>query len=120
TPTGREAPDMSASGRASCAGDDADSIADAALRTTVEETVTHEGRVLDAVRGRLLATGREATFYAGDLPQNPAEILSPARQGATGWLDADYRVMSFAPARLNLKPGEGPPHIRLDRAAERS
>nr|MCU0911675.1 YcjX family protein [Paracoccaceae bacterium] len=26
--------------------------------------------------------------------------------------------MAFAPARLSLKPGEGPPHIRLDRAAE--
>jgi predicted YcjX-like family ATPase len=104
--------------RADFAGADTAAMSIAALRTTVEETVTHEGRVLDAVRGRLLATGREATFYAGDLPQNPAEILSPARQGATGWLDADYRVMSFAPARLNLKPGEGPPHIRLDRVAE--
>jgi predicted YcjX-like family ATPase len=104
--------------RADFAGADTAAMSIAALRATVEETVTHEGRVLDAVRGRLLATGREATFYAGDLPQNAAEILSPARQGATGWLDADYRVMSFAPARLNLKPGEGPPHIRLDRAAE--
>jgi uncharacterized protein len=26
--------------------------------------------------------------------------------------------MSFAPARLTLRPGDGPPHIRLDRAAE--
>jgi predicted YcjX-like family ATPase len=26
--------------------------------------------------------------------------------------------MRFAPARLSLRPGEGPPHIRLDRAAE--
>ncbi|MGB3277955.1 MAG: YcjX family protein, partial [Pseudorhodobacter sp.] len=31
---------------------------------------------------------------------------------------ADYSIMSFAPARLTLRPGEGPPHIRLDRAAE--
>jgi predicted YcjX-like family ATPase len=26
--------------------------------------------------------------------------------------------MNFAPARIALKPGEGPPHIRLDRAAD--
>jgi len=26
--------------------------------------------------------------------------------------------MSFAPARIALQPGFGPPHIRLDRAAE--
>ena len=26
--------------------------------------------------------------------------------------------MKFAPAPLSLRPGEGPPHIRLDRAAE--
>lgn len=104
--------------RADFAGADTAAMSIAALRATVEETVTHEGRTLDAVRGRLLATGREATFYAGDLPQNPAEILAPARQGAAGWLDGDWQVMNFAAARLNLRPGEGPPHIRLDRAAE--
>ncbi len=48
----------------------------------------------------------------------PAALLAPARKGASAWLDADYEVMTFAPARLKLKPGEGPPHIRLDRAAE--
>jgi hypothetical protein len=26
--------------------------------------------------------------------------------------------MAFAPPALSLRPGEGPPHIRLDRAAE--
>jgi predicted YcjX-like family ATPase len=33
-------------------------------------------------------------------------------------LDGEYQVMNFAPAKLTLKPGEGPPHIRLDRAIE--
>ena len=33
-------------------------------------------------------------------------------------LDADFEAMSFAPAPLTLKPGDGPPHIRLDRAAQ--
>jgi len=26
--------------------------------------------------------------------------------------------MRFAPAPLDLKPGDGPPHIRLDKAAQ--
>lgn len=104
--------------RADFAGAETAAMAIASLRTTVEETVTHEGRTLDSVRGRLLATGREATFYPGELPQNPADIVTHARAGADHWLDADYKVMDFAPARLHLRPGEGPPHIRLDRAAE--
>lgn len=104
--------------RADFAGADTAAMSIASLRATVEETVSHGGRELDCVRGRLLATGREATFYPGDLPENPAALLAPARKGAAAWLDADYEVMQFAPARLRLKPGEGPPHIRLDRAAE--
>ena len=47
-----------------------------------------------------------------------APALDLARAGAEAWLDGDYSIMNFAPARLTLKPGEGPPHIRLDRAAE--
>ena len=89
----------------------------AALRATVEETVEHDGRRLDCVRGTLL-DGRQAAFYPGALPEDPARILGPAREGAAKWLDADYEIMNFAPPRLSLKPGEGPPHIRLDRAAQ--
>jgi predicted YcjX-like family ATPase len=57
-------------------------------------------------------------MYPGALPGDPARILSPARAGAGAWLDADFGLMTFAPARFALKPGEGPPHIRLDRAVE--
>jgi predicted YcjX-like family ATPase len=57
-------------------------------------------------------------MYAGELPADPARLMAPAREGAERWLDADYQVMSFAPARMTLAPGDGPPHIRLDRAAE--
>ena len=89
-----------------------------AVRATVEETVTHGGQPLDCVRGTLLASGRQAAFYPGELPDNPARLLAPAREGAEAWLDADYEVMSFAPARMALRPGDGPPHIRLDKAAE--
>jgi hypothetical protein len=52
------------------------------------------------------------------LPEDPARILSPAREGQEAWLEQDYNIMHFAPARLTLKPGEGPPHIRLDKAVE--
>lgn len=104
--------------RAEFAGATTQSMALAALRATVEERVSHNGEMLDCVRGRLLETGRQAAFYAGDLPDDPGQLLAPARAGATDWLGQDYRVMRFAPAPLNLRPGEGPPHIRLDRAAQ--
>ncbi len=104
--------------RADFAGARTAAMAIAALRATTEETVTHAGRPLDMVRGTLLETGRPAALYPGALPDGPAALLAPARAGATRWLDADSRLMAFAPARLALRPGEGPAHIRLDRAAE--
>ncbi|MGL4309247.1 MAG: YcjX family protein [Paracoccaceae bacterium] len=104
--------------RADFAGAKTAAMSIAAWRATVEETVTHGGRAVDAVRGTLLSTGKPAALYPGELPGDPAHLLTPARKGAEKWLDADFAVMSFAPAPLVLKPGEGPPHIRLDRAAE--
>lgn len=104
--------------RADFAGAETQALAIASLRATTEETLTHDGRQVDCVRGRLLDTGKQAAFYPGALPEDPARLLSPARKGADKWLDADYEVMRFAPAALSLKPGEGPPHIRLDRAAQ--
>ena len=102
--------------RADFAGARTASMSLASLRCTVEETLRHEGRMLDCVRGRL-ADGREAAFYPGDLPEDPSRITQGHRAGDK-WLDGDYRIMNFQPAPLTLKPGEGPPHIRLDRAAQ--
>ncbi len=104
--------------RADFAGAETRAMSLAALRATVEETRTHDGRALDCVRGRRLDTGRQAAFFAGELPEDPGRLLAPAREGARTWLDADYSVMQFAPGPLSLRPGDGPPHIRLDRAAE--
>lgn len=104
--------------RAQFAGADTSAMSIASLRATTEEVRAHEGRDLNCVRGRLLESGKAAAFYPGELPQDPAQFLGPARDGAEGWLDADYQVMSFAPAPLELRPGDGPPHIRLDRAAQ--
>lgn len=104
--------------RADFAGAETGAMAIAALRTTTEETRMHNGQSLDLVRGRLLETGKDAAFFAGELPADPMEVLAPAREGAEDWLQGDYAAMRFAPAALTLRPGEGPPHIRLDRAAE--
>ncbi|AXI55735.1 putative protein YcjX (plasmid) [Pseudoseohaeicola sp. NH-UV-7] len=104
--------------RARFAGAQTAAMSIASLRATVEETRQHNGKDLNLVRGTLLETGKQAAFYPGALPQDPAHLLGPARDGAQKWLDEDYQVMSFAPAPLTLKLGDGPPHIRLDRAAE--
>ncbi|MGV8949514.1 MAG: YcjX family protein [Cypionkella sp.] len=107
-----------AKARADFAGAATAAMSMASLRATVEETLTRDGETVEAVRGRLLSTGKQAAMYPGELPRDPARLLSPAREGAQKWLDADFALMGFAPARSSLKPGEGPPHIRLDRAAE--
>ncbi|HDR27203.1 YcjX family protein [Rhodovulum sp.] len=104
--------------RADFAGAETAAMAIAALRATVEETRSRGGESYDCVRGTLLDTGREAALYPGELPEDPGQLLEAARDGAEAWLDAEYEVMRFAPARLTLRPGEGPPHIRLDKAAE--
>ncbi len=104
--------------RADFAGATTQAMSIAALRTTVEQTVDHAGDKLDVVKGRLLETGKQAAFFPGHLPSDPARILSPARDGKDSWLDGDYAIMRFAPAVSDLRPGDGPPHIRLDRAAE--
>lgn len=107
-----------AKARADFSGARTEAISMASLRATVEEMVTRNGQELPAVKGVLLASGKPAVMYPGQLPQDPARLLSPAREGAETWLEADFHLMEFAPARLDLRPGEGPPHIRLDRAVE--
>jgi len=107
-----------ASDRAEFRGARTRAVALAALRATTEAEVERGGRTLGMVRGRLADSGREAALFPGELPEDPAAILGPARAGATAWEDLDFRALAFAPPRLVLKPGDGPPHIRLDRAAD--
>ncbi len=104
--------------RARFAGAETAAMSIASLRATTEDTLTHDGETLEVVRGTLLETGKQAAFYPGALPEDPSHLLSPARAGAAEWLDADFSVMRFAPAPLTLRPGDGPPHIRLDKAAQ--
>lgn len=104
--------------RAQFAGAETAALSLAALRSTTEELRQHEGRELPCVRGTLLESGKQAAFYPGALPEDPMQLLGPARNGAEAWLDGDFQSMSFAPPKLSLSPGDGPPHIRLDRAAQ--
>ncbi len=113
-----EALTRDAQDRAKFAGAETAALSLASLRATTEEMRAHNGTELPCVRGRLAETGKLAAFYPGALPEDPAHLLAPARDGAQSWLDADYGFMSFAPAALSLRPGDGPPHIRLDRAAQ--
>ncbi len=104
--------------RAQFAGAETAALSLASLRATTEEMRRHNGAELPCVRGTLLETGKQAAFYPGELPDDPAHLLTPAREGAENWLDEDFGFMSFAPAPLTLQPGDGPPHIRLDRAIQ--
>jgi predicted YcjX-like family ATPase len=106
-----------AKARADFAGAATAAMAIASLRATVEDEVRQDGETLPAVRGRLMS-GKTAVMYPGELPEDPARLLSPARDGAEAWLDAEYGLMTFLPARISRTPGDGPPHIRLDRAAQ--
>ncbi|WP_170522629.1 YcjX family protein [Ruegeria arenilitoris] len=103
--------------RARFAGAETAAMSIAALRVTTEEIRTHDGVELPCVRGTL-ENGKQAAFYPGELPEDPAHLLGPARKGADTWLGEEYGFMTFAPAHLSLRPGDGPPHIRLDRAAQ--
>lgn len=104
--------------RARFAGAETQALALASLRATTEDQMVHDGTPLDVVRGTLLDSGKQAAFFPGDLPEDPNQILSVARDGAQKWLDQDYQIMRFAPAPMTLRPGDGPPHMRMDRAAQ--
>ncbi|MCA9547102.1 MAG: YcjX family protein, partial [Myxococcales bacterium] len=67
--------------RARFSGAETAALSLAALRATVEETRDYSGRAVDVVRGRLM-DGRQAAVNAGELPEDPARLLAPARDGA--------------------------------------
>lgn len=96
-------------------------IALASLRSTVEQDMQRDGQTWPVVRGRLMETGREAALYPGSLPDDPKRFVAEAREDAergAGWLGGALDVMAFAPPPLSGRADEGPPHIRLDQAAE--
>ena len=104
--------------RADFAGAETEAMSIASLRTTTEDQIEQDGRTLNVVRGKLLSSGKNVAMYPGRLPDDPSKLLNPARGGAETWLDAEYNIEGFSPQEVTLKPSDGPPHIRLDRAAE--
>ncbi|MEL6204307.1 MAG: YcjX family protein, partial [Pseudomonadota bacterium] len=103
--------------RADFSGAKTEALAIAAIRATVEEEREHHGQTLPMVRG-VLENGKQAALYPGQVPEEPGRVLGPARSGAETWLDGEFSAMRFRPPGRPSRPGEGPPHIRLDRAAE--
>jgi len=99
-------------------GAETEALSLAALRATVEQSTRHEGEVLELVRGRLQDGGKEVALHPGDLPADPARLLTPARQGALVWPgDISYHLPVFAPPKpLDAAP-HGLAHIRMDKAA---
>lgn len=93
-------------------------MAIAGLRSTVEESRVLDGAEVDLVRGRVGQSNQMRALYAGHLPDHPDHILAPAREGARDWSDHEFAVTDFAPPISSLRAGLGPPHIRLDAAAE--
>jgi predicted YcjX-like family ATPase len=115
-----------ATARIAASGAGLDVMALAALRSTREVEVKHDGDILECLAGIPLAGEtvagqvfdgvREAIIFPGDLPADPAQVLV---DGAPGLAATFPR---FSPVRL-MPPrpdGETPPapHIRLDRVIQ--
>jgi predicted YcjX-like family ATPase len=116
--------------RAEGVGATVDVIALAAVRTTREALVKHDGETLQAIVGTPLAgeTVGEETFdgtgeiaiFPGELPADP-RLVFRGEGIAMAHSEADFRFVRFRPppALTGLDGSPLPlPHIRLDRALE--
>jgi predicted YcjX-like family ATPase len=116
--------------RATLAGAEVKVLALAALRATREVESQQGAERLACIRGvpeqgeRLGTTvfdgRREVAIFPGDLPEDPREALTAARQQQAG--KEDVRFVRFRPPRL-VAPAvmieqAAWPHVRLDRALE--
>ena len=97
--------------RADFAGAQTASMCIASLRATTEATVKQKGNTLDCVQGQVFGKASPVAFHPGAVPKSLAEVLEA--EGRFGLKD-----VAFQPAPLTMLPGQGPPHIRLDRAAQ--
>ena len=97
--------------RADFAGAETASMCLASLRATTEASVKQNGDTLDCVQGQVFGKASPVAFHPGAVPKTLAEVLEA--EGRFGLKD-----VAFQPAPLTLLPGQGPPHIRLDRAAQ--
>ncbi len=103
-------------------------VAMAALRTTREGKVRHNGEELACILGYPMAGQTvggetfdgetEAAVYPGELPEDPDEALAHTGAGVEG---GDWQFVRFRPLRIEHDIAGQPialPHIRLDRALE--
>jgi len=60
------------------------------LRATTEATMTYQRETLDVVRGSLPGHWQRRRRSIPATAQGPAHLLTPARAGASKWLDRDY------------------------------
>ncbi len=100
-------------------------LALSALRATRETEVRQNGELLPCIagvplpgevfEGRTFDGTKEAVFFPGDLPNDPATALAHGR-------GADVRIIKFRPPRIAASPHAVTPpewpHIRLDRALD--
>ncbi|MEO0357966.1 MAG: YcjX family protein [Pseudomonadota bacterium] len=101
--------------RASFSGAKTQAMSLAALRTTTETTIAGD---LPAVQGVDVETDKARAFYPGELPTSPAALLAQARQGGDDWGGPGFATMRFGPPKMTISQGEGPPHIRMDKAMQ--
>ncbi len=110
--------------RATFAGTETAAMAIAAIRATSEQTIRRDGADIGLVRGRRIDDGREVALYPGALPADVSGLLSEASVTSPGTADQDwtgdtsFARPAFAPPEWDATPGDGPPHIRLDRAVQ--
>lgn len=100
--------------RAGFSGVPTKALSIASLRATTESSRQHEGRDLGVVQGRQAGAEREMAYFSGTLPETPSTLFD---ENAL-WAPQPEETARFLPAAATLKPGFGPPHIRLDQAAE--
>lgn len=93
-------------GRVTSAGVTTSVHALASIRCTEDDVATLEGRPVAAVRGVLLASGRSAKVYPGEIPLRPPE--------PGFWDHGFFEMPEFQPPRLDPAGGTGVPHLGLD------
>ena len=104
--------------RATYRGAETRAMAIAAIRASAEQTISHKGQDLDVVRGIRAWDGKEVALFPGTLPQDPDALLTTDGTAPQDWMDGSaFARPTLAPPRWSPS-GEGPPHIRLDRAID--
>lgn len=78
----------------------------AAIRCTEDDVATLEGRAVQVVRGVLMAGGKPAKVYPGEVPLR--------RPGPGFWDHAFFEMPRFQPPRLAADGRSGIPHLGLD------